>query len=72
VNTPSFPINIINFDDKKFLVWSSAADMGKGKDIIIGDTREADENAKISCKKVVTKDPRWRRDIKDLHHNLQC
>jgi hypothetical protein len=26
---------------------------GKGKEVIIGDAREADENNKISCRKVV-------------------
>ena len=45
---------MINFDDKKVLVLPSAADKGKGKEIIIGDTREADEKTKISCRKVVT------------------
>jgi hypothetical protein len=45
---------MINFDDKKVLVQPSASDKGKGKDIIIGDAREVDGNAKISCRKVVT------------------
>jgi hypothetical protein len=30
------------------------ADKGKGKEIIIDDTREANEKAKLSCRKVVT------------------
>jgi hypothetical protein len=47
-------MNMINFGDKKVLVRPSAADKSKGKEIIIGDAREADENAKISCRKVVT------------------
>jgi hypothetical protein len=29
VDTEPFPMNIINFDDKKLLVWPSAADKGK-------------------------------------------
>jgi hypothetical protein len=44
-------MNMINFDDKKVLVWPSAADKGKGKEIIIGITREAYENT--NCRKVV-------------------
>jgi hypothetical protein len=49
-----FPINMINFDGKKVLVWPLAADKDKGKEIIIDDAREADENVKISCRKVLT------------------
>jgi hypothetical protein len=45
---------MINFDGKKVLVRSSVADKGKGKEIIIGNPREADENTKVSCRKVVT------------------
>jgi hypothetical protein len=37
---------------KQVLVRPSAAN--KGKEIIIDDTREADENTKIYCRKVVT------------------
>jgi hypothetical protein len=44
---------MINFDGKKVLIWPSTADKGKIKEVIIGDAQEADENAKISCKKVV-------------------
>jgi hypothetical protein len=29
-------------------------DKGKGKEIIVGDTQEANENTKISCGKVMT------------------
>jgi hypothetical protein len=47
-------MNLINFDDKKVLVRPSAVDKGKGKEIIIGNTRETDENTKISCRKLVT------------------
>jgi hypothetical protein len=53
MDTEPFPMNMINFDDKKVLVRPSAADKGKGKEIIIGNPREADENTKISCRKVV-------------------
>jgi hypothetical protein len=38
---------------KKVLVRPSATDEGKSKVIIINDTREVHENAKISCMKVV-------------------
>jgi hypothetical protein len=44
---------MINFDDKKVLVRPSAADKDKDKEVIIGDPREADENTKISYRKVV-------------------
>jgi hypothetical protein len=48
-----FPINMIDFDGKKVLIRPSAADKGKGKEVIIGDARKADENNKNSCRKVV-------------------
>jgi hypothetical protein len=38
VDTKAFPINMINFEDKKVLVWPSTTDKGKGKEIIIGKT----------------------------------
>jgi hypothetical protein len=53
VDTEHFPLNMINFDDKKVIVRPSVTDKGKGKEVIIGDTREADENVKVSCRKVV-------------------
>jgi hypothetical protein len=37
VNMEPFPINMIDFDGKKFLIWPSVADKGKGKKVIIGD-----------------------------------
>jgi hypothetical protein len=33
---------MINFDDKKILVWPRATDKGKCKEDIIGNTRGAD------------------------------
>jgi hypothetical protein len=53
MDTEPFPINMINFDGKKVLTRSSAADKGKGKEFIISDARKADENNKNSCRKVV-------------------
>jgi hypothetical protein len=53
VDMDPFPINMINFDGKKVLIRPIAADKGKGKEVIIGDAREANENAKTSCRKVV-------------------
>jgi hypothetical protein len=50
-----FPINMINFNGKKVLIWPSIADKGKGKEIIVSDVGEADENAKNPCRKVVAK-----------------
>jgi hypothetical protein len=54
VDMENFPINIINFDGKKVLIRPSTADKGKGKEVIIGNAREADEITKSSCRKVVT------------------
>jgi hypothetical protein len=53
VDTEPFLMNMIIFDDKKVLVWPNASDKGKGKKIIIGYPREANEITKISCRKVV-------------------
>jgi hypothetical protein len=47
-------MNMINFEGKKVLVRPNAADKGKGKEIVIGNARDADENHKFSCRKVVT------------------
>jgi hypothetical protein len=55
VDTEPFPVNVIDFEGKRVLIRPSTADKGKGKEIIIGDAREADGNNKISCKKVVAK-----------------
>ena len=48
MDTKPFPINMINFDGKKILIRPSATDKGKGKEVLIGDTREADEITKNS------------------------
>ena len=53
MDTEPFLINMINFDGKKVLIRPSAVDKGKAKEVIIGDTRKADEKNKNSCKKVV-------------------
>jgi hypothetical protein len=53
VDTEPFPMNMIDFEGKKVLVRPNAADKGKGKEIVIGNAREANENHKISCRKVV-------------------
>jgi hypothetical protein len=53
VDTEPFPMNMIDFEGKKVLVRPNTADKGKGKEIVIGNAREADENYKISCRKVV-------------------
>jgi hypothetical protein len=46
-------MNVIDFNEKKILIRPSRADKGKDKEVIIGNTREADGNNKISCRKVV-------------------
>jgi hypothetical protein len=53
VDTEPFPMNVINFEGKKILIRASTTDKGKGKEVIINNTRKADENNKISCRKVV-------------------
>ena len=46
-------MNVINFEGKKVMIRPSMADKGKGKEVIISDAQKADENNKISCRKVV-------------------
>jgi hypothetical protein len=53
VDTEPFPVNVIDFEGKKVLIRPNTADKGKGKEIVINDTREVDEDSKISCRKVV-------------------
>jgi hypothetical protein len=53
VDTEPFPINMIDFEGKKVLTRTNTANEGKGKEIVIGNAREAGGNHKISCRKVV-------------------
>jgi hypothetical protein len=53
VDTDTFPMNVIDFEGKKVLIRPSMVDKGKGKKVIIGDARKANENNKNSCRKVV-------------------
>ena len=53
MDTEPFPINISYFDNKKVLVRPSAIDKSKDKEVIIDNTREADENIKVSYRKVI-------------------
>jgi hypothetical protein len=53
VDMEPFPMNMIDFEGKRILVRPNTTDKGKGKEIIIGNTREADGNHKISCRNVV-------------------
>ena len=46
-------MNMIDFEGKKVLTRPNTADEGKGKEIVIGDAREAGGNHKTSCRKVV-------------------
>jgi hypothetical protein len=46
-------MNMIDFKGKRVLIRPSTADKGKDKEVIIGNSREADGNNKISCRKVV-------------------
>jgi hypothetical protein len=53
VDTEPFPMNMIDFEGKRILVRPNTTDKGKDKEVIIDNTREADGNHKISCRKVV-------------------
>jgi hypothetical protein len=53
VDTEPFLVNVIDFEGKRVLIRPSTTNKGKGKEIIIGDTREANGSNKISCRKVV-------------------
>jgi hypothetical protein len=53
VDTEPFPMNMIDFKGKRVLIRPSTSDKGKDKELIIDNTREADGNHKISCRKVV-------------------
>jgi hypothetical protein len=64
---------MIDFDGKKVLIRPSAAGMGKGKEVIIGDARKADENNKNSGRKVVVENvtPLVLLALK-LEHDIMC
>jgi hypothetical protein len=65
VDTEPFLMNMINFEGKRVLVRPNIADKGKDKEIIIGNTREADGNHKIYCRKVVVEEtPDGRETLK--------
>jgi hypothetical protein len=53
VDMEPFPMNMIDFEGKNVLIRPNTADKGKGKEVIIGNAREADGNNKVSCRKVV-------------------
>jgi hypothetical protein len=53
VDTEPFPMNVIDFEGKKVLVRPNTTDKGKGKEAIIGNSKKADEDHKVSCRKVV-------------------
>jgi hypothetical protein len=53
-DTEPFSMNVIDFEGKKVLIRPGVTDKGKGKEVIIGNARKADENNRISCRKVVT------------------
>jgi type V secretory pathway adhesin AidA len=46
-------MNVIDFEGKKVLIRPDATDKGEGKEVIISNARKADENNRISCRKVV-------------------
>jgi hypothetical protein len=52
-DTKPFPMNVIDFKGKKVLIRPDTTDKGEGKEVIIGNARKANENNKISCRKVV-------------------
>jgi hypothetical protein len=54
VDMEPFPMNVIDFEGRRVLIWPSTADKRKCKEVIIGGVQKADENNKISYRKVVT------------------
>lgn len=46
VDKQPFPVNLMDLNGKKVLVWPDVADKYKDKGIIIGDPRALDENFK--------------------------
>jgi hypothetical protein len=52
-DTEPFPMNMIDFEGKRVIIWPSTTNKGKDKEIIIDNAREADGNNRISCRKVV-------------------
>jgi hypothetical protein len=46
-------MNVIDFEGKKVLIRPDTTDKGEGKEVLIGNARKADENNRISCRKVV-------------------
>jgi hypothetical protein len=71
VDTEPFTMNVIDFEGKKVLIWPSTTDKGKGKEVIIVDARKADENNKISCRKIVPEKTPDGGDSENYHHYLQ-
>jgi hypothetical protein len=47
VDTEPFPMNMIDFEGKKVLIRPNTDDKEKGKKVIIGNIREADERNKV-------------------------
>jgi hypothetical protein len=46
-------MNVIDFEGKKVLIRLGTTDKGKGKEVIVGNARKADENNRSSCRKLV-------------------
>jgi hypothetical protein len=44
VDMEPFPMNVIDFEGRRVLIWPSTADKRKCKEVIIGDAQKADEN----------------------------
>jgi hypothetical protein len=52
VHMQPFPVNMVDFDDKKVLVWLDVADKDNGG-FIIGDPRALDKNIKIFSREIM-------------------
>jgi hypothetical protein len=66
-----FPMNMIDFKGKRVLIRPNTADKGKDKEVIIGNSREADGNNKISCRKVVAEKTPDGGETESDHHKLR-
>ncbi len=43
-----FPVNAIDFNENKVLIWSEQAESTKGKEVVIGEPRPKNDGAKKS------------------------
>jgi hypothetical protein len=55
IDRQSFPINTLEMNGKKVLIWLEMADKGKGKNIVIGDPRTTNLSQGMTTQKALDK-----------------